>query len=197
MNFDTYFARKDGRSKNKKLVIGCQEIVNRLISTEKVLTDFDIKNVLQQFWVYSHASKKRQALPDLTPQLIEKFTKEIKEKRAKIKLKQRNKDNPQPDGLLYLLENEMYPGWIKCGITTNIQSRIKSYNGYDPLKRFSLIICKEVTHRREAEKALIFNLNMKSDIQSGEWFRIDRDTALKEYEIIVNRYMAHLVTVEA
>lgn len=87
-------------------------------------------------------------------------------------------------GHIYLVENESYIGWIKCGMTSSINKRLNSYNSNDPLKRFRLIIEKVVENRRAAEKNLINFLKENSEISNGEWFRIDKETALELFKKI-------------
>lgn len=86
------------------------------------------------------------------------------------------------DGFIYLIENDAYPGWIKCGMTTQIKSRLDSYNSYDPLKRFQLVASSEVQNRRKSESLLLHEMKVKSSLQTGEWFKIDKETALKIFE---------------
>ena len=88
------------------------------------------------------------------------------------------------DGFIYLIENDAYPGWIKCGMTTELKSRLDAYNGYDPLKRFRVIASSEVPNRRKSESQLLNDLKMKSSLQTGEWFKIDKEIALKIFEQI-------------
>jgi hypothetical protein len=87
-------------------------------------------------------------------------------------------------GVIYLIEHEMFNGWVKCGMTTNMISRLVAYNCSDPLKRFKAIVQKEVNDRRKAETLLIHNLSMTAAIQSGEWFKIDRKEALAIFNAI-------------
>lgn len=86
--------------------------------------------------------------------------------------------NPKESGFIYLVENEAFPGWVKCGMTTNVISRLSSYNSSDPLKRFVLISSKTVAQRRKAEKLLLDNMVTRSKIRNGEWFRIEKDEAI-------------------
>lgn len=88
------------------------------------------------------------------------------------------------DGFIYLIENDAYPGWIKCGMTTELKSRLDAYNGYDPLKRFRIIVSSEVVNRRKAESHLLNDLKMKCSLQTGEWFKIDKEIALEIFERI-------------
>jgi hypothetical protein len=90
--------------------------------------------------------------------------------------------NSKGNGFVYLVENEMFPGWIKCGMTTNLASRINTYNTNDPLRRFKLISDKKVIDRRLSEKNLIRELGLSASLVNGEWFRIDKDHALNIFQ---------------
>lgn len=92
--------------------------------------------------------------------------------------------NSNGKGYIYLIENESYNGWIKCGMTTNISERLNSYNINDPLKRFNIVAKKEVNDRRKSERELIYNLEMISDLKNGEWFKIDKNKAIDIFEKI-------------
>jgi hypothetical protein len=120
--------------------------------------------------------------------------KEVKKRRRELMLavgieiddttfKVKGLQNLLKTGVIYLVEHELYPGWIKCGMTVNMNTRLKTYNCSDPLKRFKFVTSKVVEDRRKAELMLINNLKAKSDLQSGEWFRISKDEALKIFDL--------------
>lgn len=92
--------------------------------------------------------------------------------------------NSKGQGYVYLVENELFSGWIKCGMTTNITSRLNTYNSNDPLKRFRVLVDKEVVDRRRAELNLMRELQIKSTLQNGEWFRIDKNQAIEIFKSI-------------
>jgi hypothetical protein len=92
--------------------------------------------------------------------------------------------NSNGSGYIYLIENKAYDGWIKCGMTTKISSRLNSYNVNDPLKSFNLLIEKKVSNRRLAEKLLINELASSSVLCNGEWFKIKKDKAIEIFNTI-------------
>jgi predicted GIY-YIG superfamily endonuclease len=114
---------------------------------------------------------------------LETMLKNIKKKRKELAIVIGNDDidgirNSDGNGFIYLIENEMYSGWIKCGMTTNLSKRLNSYNTNDPLRRFQFVIHKEVDSRRKAEKHLMLELSNRSDLINGEWFRIEKKMAI-------------------
>jgi hypothetical protein len=81
-------------------------------------------------------------------------------------------------GYVYLLENELYPGWIKCGMTVNLEKRLQTYNTNDPLKRYKFVSSMTVNDRRKIEKMIMEALLGKSSLNNGEWFRIEKNIAI-------------------
>jgi hypothetical protein len=88
------------------------------------------------------------------------------------------------EGFVYLIKNSAFDGWVKCGMTVDCGDRLKSYNGYDPLSRFSFIATKPVDDRRNAEKQLLKMVATFADITNGEWFRIDERHCLEIFNKI-------------
>ena len=119
----------------------------------------------------------------------ENIWKEVKKKRRELMLavseetsnpaiKVAGLQNLQKTGTIYLIEHELYDGWIKCGMTSNMKSRLKSYNSYDPLKRYKIVASKVVKDRRRAESMLIHDMKLKSSLYNGEWFKISKIEAI-------------------
>lgn len=86
------------------------------------------------------------------------------------------------EGFVYLIENPNYPGMIKAGMTIDYESRLNSYNIYDPYDAFSFIKVKYVKDRRSAETELLKVLRNNSSYNKGEWFKIDKVLALSLFE---------------
>lgn len=82
-------------------------------------------------------------------------------------------------GEIYLIIHPHFDGWVKCGMTNNVKSRLSTYNTCDPLKRFVILKSKIVGDRRQSEKHLIKSLKEHSKECNGEWFKIDSDAAIK------------------
>lgn len=87
-------------------------------------------------------------------------------------------------GEIYIVENELFEGWIKIGMTTNLTSRVNTYNCSDPLKRFRVIVNKQVNDRRRAEAVLKHNIGIVASLSNGEWFRIEKRVALDIFKAI-------------
>lgn len=190
MNFENYFAIKEKRSKQKIVANNCRSFVDELINVSDSLTNFDIRNELLSYWKKSKKLNRR-ILPDLTEDLLTKFVQEIKKARALKKKINAPQVEKQTTGVLYLIENSSFEGWIKCGMTTNMNSRLNCYNSYDPLKRFVVVDSKEVPNIRRNEELLIHNLKMRAEIQNGEWFRISKSDAIKIFQEAYKTAIGH------
>jgi hypothetical protein len=70
-------------------------------------------------------------------------------------------------GVVYLISNPAFPGYLKIGITGNLLKRISSYQTYDPLRRYKIEHYKIVSNARQYEKYLLNN--SKIDLAKGEW----------------------------
>ena len=91
----------------------------------------------------------------------------------------------QKTGIIYLVEHEMFDGWLKCGMTVNMKSRLKSYNLCDPLKRYTVVASKVVKDRRKAEIDLIRELTTQASMKNGEWLRFKKtklNLSLKKFD---------------
>lgn len=88
------------------------------------------------------------------------------------------------EGFIYLVQNPAFEGWVKCGMTVDCGDRLKSYNGYDPICRFSFITTKRVENRRQAETQLLKEVSFKSSLQNGEWFKIDESLCIEIFDQI-------------
>lgn len=104
----------------------------------------------------------------------------------------------ESSGYVYIVENSAFCGWIKVGMTTNVQSRLNAYNGYDPLRRFVVVASAKVPDRRRVESLLLHSFGMKSSIQNSEWFKISKQDAIEIFcSVTSSRDKAHPVAVDA
>lgn len=73
------------------------------------------------------------------------------------------------EGIVYLIENEAFPEHYKVGITNDLAMRLRSYQTYDPLKRFKVKHYEFVLNKRSVEKKVLNSMHVK--IENGEWIR--------------------------
>lgn len=88
------------------------------------------------------------------------------------------------EGFIYLLVNDGFPGWVKCGMTVNLDSRLSSYNTNDPFKRYRFILHRKVADRRLMERSLITALSPISSCVSSEWFKVSEEEAKRLFDLI-------------
>jgi hypothetical protein len=84
------------------------------------------------------------------------------------------------NGFLYLISNPAFPGYIKVGITKNLNQRLASYQTYDPFRRFKVehyAFCEDI----RKEEIRIINM-FSVDVKTGEWVKTER--ALDIYKSI-------------
>lgn len=73
------------------------------------------------------------------------------------------------EGIVYLIENEAFPEHYKVGMTNDLAMRLRSYQTYDPLKRFKVKHYEFVLNKRSVEKKVLNSMHVK--IENGEWIR--------------------------
>jgi Meiotically Up-regulated Gene 113 (MUG113) protein len=74
------------------------------------------------------------------------------------------------EGMVYLISNPTWPGLLKIGMTTDIDSRLESYQIYDPYKRFRVEHYDFCLDRRTAEQQLLEKFDVH--LVDGEWVKI-------------------------
>ncbi len=92
-------------------------------------------------------------------------------------------------GLVYIIENNVFPEHYKIGMTIDIQDRLASYQTYDPYKGFKIIKYEFVLDRKHSETKLLNHPDIF--IESGEW--VSRNNAVALFEQIVYSEVAQLV----
>lgn len=70
-------------------------------------------------------------------------------------------------GIVYLISNPAFPGYLKVGITSNLLKRLASYQTYDPFRSYKVEHYKIVENAREYEKWLLKHNNI--NLAKGEW----------------------------
>lgn len=82
-------------------------------------------------------------------------------------IKVKSNKNSIKCGIVYVITNESFPGYYKVGITMDLDSRLKTYQTYDPFRRFKVEHYSFVSDRASVEKHLLDKF--KLDISTGEW----------------------------
>ena len=78
-------------------------------------------------------------------------------------------------GFVYAITNPSWGGWVKIGMTIDIQKRHAAYQMYSPHKDYSVLCSKRVPDRRVSETLAHRMASDTATKRSGEWFAIERD----------------------
>ena len=73
------------------------------------------------------------------------------------------------EGAVYVIANPAWPDYLKIGMTVDTESRLSSYQTYDPHKAFYIKTYEFCLDRRDAEKELLETFNFH--LQDGEWVK--------------------------
>lgn len=107
-------------------------------------------------------------------------------RRIRFILQQENKESTEQtkfkEGFVYLISNKNWSKWIKVGMTLDYESRLSSYNIYDPTFGYEYVKIAFTNDRKNKEKILIELFEDASLKRSGEWFEIDQLEAIKIFE---------------
>ncbi len=87
-----------------------------------------------------------------------------------------------PWGFVYLMVNPSFRNWVKIGKTQNHFERLNSYQTGDPYRAYDMKMKKEVENRHDAEKIFHQHFEKIAGNRSHEWFKIDLDFAMIEFE---------------
>lgn len=78
------------------------------------------------------------------------------------------------EGLVYVIENPVYPEYLKIGMTVDLNTRLAQYQTYDPEKRFKVRNYEFVLDRRATEQNVIASYGV--DLQKSEWIPVTNST---------------------
>ena len=99
-------------------------------------------------------------------------------------------------GFVYVLTNELYPGYRKIGLTYDIQKRLKSANSTNEFipetfrKPYVIELAIKAENMSVVERALHkyfdkYNIN-KTNVGSQEWFCIEKEEVEKIFDLLVD-----------
>ena len=87
----------------------------------------------------------------------------------RLKFSRGAKSKDCKEGLVYLIANPAWPEHLKIGMTIDTESRLVSYQTYDPFKAFYIKNYEFCLNRRAAEKDLLERFNIH--VEEGEWIK--------------------------
>ena len=82
-------------------------------------------------------------------------------------------------GDVYVITNRAWPEWVKVGKASIAEDRLNGYQTSSPFRDYEIVakIYTENRHSKEREMHKIFSHFAKE--RRGEWFKIDKVTAIK------------------
>lgn len=75
------------------------------------------------------------------------------------------------EGYIYIITNKSFPGWVKIGVTEDIESRLRTYQTSSPHRDYKVEYYIKHPNYVEAEKQIQHNLQHFATDRKNEWFR--------------------------
>ena len=91
-------------------------------------------------------------------------------------LRRRNCLNQTTAGLVYMISNPAYPEHVKIGMTIDLETRLNSYQTYDPYRQFTVEHYEFVLDRRYTETKILNSFHV--DVENGEWIKRPKATTI-------------------
>tara|TARA_R110000787_G_scaffold66364_3_gene149040 strand:- start:980 stop:1522 length:543 start_codon:yes stop_codon:yes gene_type:complete len=82
------------------------------------------------------------------------------------------------EGEVYVLTNNAWPGWVKIGMTIDIDKRLVNYQTGSPLRDYTLHYTASFDVKRKAEAEAHRIAGTIAKEQKNEWFKIDTKSAI-------------------
>ena len=92
-------------------------------------------------------------------------------------------------GYVYIITNPEFKGWVKVGITENLEKRLSVYQTCDPFRRYKLEYSVSHPHYKKAEKKIKEVMDRFALETKGEWYRVDLNMAKSRLNEELERYM--------
>jgi hypothetical protein len=80
---------------------------------------------------------------------------------------------------VYIIVNTAWPEWVKVGKAVNSDDRLNGYQTSSPFRDYKVIAKLQVNNRHEKEKEMHKVFEHFAEERKGEWFKIDKVTAIK------------------
>ncbi len=81
-------------------------------------------------------------------------------------------------GYLYIVTNPSHAGWVKIGVTEDIQSRLHVYQTGDPKRQYKMEFYIQHPDAYKAEKDIKQMMHYFAKSWKNEWFECDLQTAI-------------------
>lgn len=151
----------------KKLIpeVGNFEVTEQLIDSYQSI----YKKLYETKGVNIKSSNKKYAR-----KLAGIFLMQENQKRLSIIKQVKISDSKYTDncGIVYIISNNSFPGCYKVGMTKNLETRLKSYQTYDPYRSYKIEHYRFVKDAKYTEAEILKHFNFS--IVKGEWIKDEK-----------------------
>jgi predicted GIY-YIG superfamily endonuclease len=95
-------------------------------------------------------------------------------------------------GYLYIITNDSFPGWIKVGISKDLNARLNHYQTGSPHRNYKLIYSIRHPLYLEAEKKIKDTLKPFAKSIRNEWYEVDITMAKHRLNEQLEEYQENL-----
>ena len=90
-----------------------------------------------------------------------------------------NKIESVDQGEVYIIVNEAWPEWVKVGKAVISEDRLKGYQTSSPFRDYRIVATLSTDNRHTKEREMHKVFAHFAQERKGEWFKIDKVTAIK------------------
>jgi hypothetical protein len=90
-----------------------------------------------------------------------------------------NKIESVAEGEVYAVMNTAWPEWVKVGKAVDADDRCRGYQTSSPFRDYVVVARMSTDNRHDAEREMHRTFEHFSNERRGEWFKIDKLTAIK------------------
>lgn len=90
-----------------------------------------------------------------------------------------NKIESIDQGEVYIIVNEAWKDWVKVGKAVSSSDRLNGYQTSSPFRDYKVIATLTTDNRHTKEKEMHKIFEHFAEERMGEWFKIDKVTAIK------------------
>ena len=90
-----------------------------------------------------------------------------------------NKIESIDQGEVYIIVNEAWKDWVKVGKAVSSSDRLNGYQTSSPFRDYKVVATLTTDNRHTKEKEMHKIFEHFAEKRKGEWFKIDKVTAIK------------------
>ena len=83
------------------------------------------------------------------------------------------------EGEVYIISNSAWPDWVKVGKAVNSEDRLNGYQTSSPFRDYEIVATLGTDDRHTKEREMHKIFTHFAEDRKGEWFKIDKVTAIK------------------